>query len=70
VDVTRTPASTSSASACEPFREFMEAEPMVRDAQTGKFLTLGYSRKAVRLLMFRSSSRIWAQLHEKAFRGC
>jgi hypothetical protein len=29
-------------------------------------LTLGYSRKAVRLLTFRSSSRIWAELHEKA----
>src|SRR5215831_2232843 len=38
--------------------------PMVRDAQTGKFrrtrlfvMTLGYSRKAVRLLTFRSSAR-------------
>ena len=31
-------------------------------------LTLGYSRKAVRLLVFRSSSRVWAELHEKAFR--
>jgi hypothetical protein len=48
---------------------------MVRDPQTGKYrrtrlfvLTLGYSRKAVRLLSFRSSSRIWAELHEKAFR--
>lgn len=54
--------------------------PMVRDPQTGKYrrtrlfvLTLGYSRKAVRLLSFRSSSRIWGELHEKAFRrlgGC
>jgi transposase len=49
--------------------------PMVRDPQTGKYrrtrlfvLTLGYSRKAVRLLVFRSSSRTWAELHEKAFR--
>ena len=49
--------------------------PMVRDARTGKYrrtrlfvLTLGYSRKAVRLLTFQSSSRIWAELHEKAFR--
>ena len=36
-------------------------------------LTLGYSRKSVRLLVFRSSSQIWAELHEKAFRrlgGC
>jgi hypothetical protein len=31
-------------------------------------LTLGYSRKAGRLLVFRSSTRIWAELHEKAFR--
>jgi hypothetical protein len=49
--------------------------PMVRDLQTGKYrrtrlfvMTLGCSRKAVRLLTFRSSSRIWAELHEKAFR--
>jgi transposase len=49
--------------------------PMVREAQSGKYrrtrlfvLTLGYSRKAVRLLVFRSSTRIWAELHEKAFR--
>ena len=135
-DQTQTPASTPSESACEPYREFIEAElakgrnamdiwqdlvdghgfgekyasvkrfvrklrgsstpearvvietapgeeaqvdygtgPMVRDAQTGKYrrtrlfvLTLGYSRKAVRLLVFRSSSRVWAELHEKAFR--
>ena len=51
------------------------AGPMVRDTQTGKYrrtrlfvLTLGYSRKAVRLLVFRSSSQIWAELHEQAFR--
>jgi transposase len=31
-------------------------------------MTLGYSRKAVRLLVLRSSSRVWAELHEKAFR--
>ena len=49
--------------------------PLVRDADSGKYrrtrlfvLTLGYSRKAVRLLTFRSSSQIWAELHEKAFR--
>jgi hypothetical protein len=49
--------------------------PMVRDPQTGKYrrtrlfvMTLGYSRKAVRLLTFRSSSQIWAELHERAFR--
>jgi transposase len=54
--------------------------PMVRDSQSGKYrrtrlfvLTLGYSRKSVRLLVWRSSARIWAELHEKAFRrlgGC
>lgn len=51
------------------------AGPMVRDPQTGKYrrtrlfvLTLGYSRKCVRLLVFRSSAQIWAELHEKAFR--
>jgi hypothetical protein len=49
--------------------------PMVRDPQTGKYrrtrlfvLTLGCSRKSVRLLVFRSSARVWAELHEKAFR--
>ena len=49
--------------------------PPVRDPHSGKYrhtrlfvLTLGYSRKAVRLLVFRSSSQVWAELHEKAFR--
>jgi transposase len=49
--------------------------PMVRDPNTGRYrrtrlfvLTLGHSRKAVRILVFRSSTRIWAELHEKAFR--
>jgi transposase len=49
--------------------------PMVCDPDTGKYrrtrlfvLTLGYSRKSVRLLVFRSSTRVWAQLHEQAFR--
>jgi transposase len=49
--------------------------PMVRDPATGKYrrmrlfvLTLGYSRKAVRLLVWRSSSETWARLHEQAFR--
>ncbi len=54
--------------------------PMVRDADSGKYrrtrlfvMTLGFSRKCVRLLTFRSSTKIWAELHEKAFRrlgGC
>jgi transposase len=49
--------------------------PMVREEKSGKYrrtrlfvLTLGYSRKAVRLLVFRSSSQTWAELHEQAFR--
>jgi transposase len=49
--------------------------PLVRDPHTGKYrrtrlfvLTLGYSRKSVRLLAFHSSSRTWAELHEEAFR--
>jgi len=49
--------------------------PMVRDPQSGKYrrtrlfvMTLGCSRKSVRLIVFRSSSRVWAELHEKAFR--
>lgn len=48
--------------------------PMVRDAETGKYrrtrlfvMTLGYSRKSVRFLLFRSSSQTWAELHERAF---
>lgn len=49
--------------------------PMVRDPATGRYrrtrlfvLTLGYSRKAVRLLTFQSNARTWAELHERAFR--
>jgi transposase len=49
--------------------------PMVRDPDSGKYrrtrlfvMTLGSSRKCVRLLAFRSSARVWAELHEKAFR--
>jgi transposase len=49
--------------------------PMVRDPQSGNYrrtrlfvMTLGHSRKSVRLLVFRSSARVWAELHEKAFR--
>jgi len=49
--------------------------PMVRDPSTGKYrrtrlfvLTLGYSRKCVRLLTWRSSAQVWAELHEQAFR--
>jgi transposase len=49
--------------------------PMVRHPQTGKYrrtrlfvFTLGCSRKAVRLLVWQSSTQIWAELHERAFR--
>jgi transposase len=49
--------------------------PMVRDPASGKYrrtrlfvLTLGYSRKSVRLLVFRSSTQVWAELHEQTFR--
>jgi transposase len=49
--------------------------PMVRHPETGKYrrtrlfvMTLGFSRKAVRLLAWSSSSRVWAELHEQAFR--
>jgi transposase len=48
---------------------------MVRDAQTGKYrrtrlfvLTLGFSRKCVRLLCFHPGARVWTELHEQAFR--
>jgi transposase len=49
--------------------------PMVRHPESGKYrrtrlfiLTLGYSRKCARFLVWRSSSRVWAELHERAFR--
>jgi transposase len=49
--------------------------PMVRDPNSGKYrrarlfvMTLGFSRKSVRLLTFVSSSAVWCQLHERAFR--
>lgn len=49
--------------------------PMVRDPSTGKYkrvrlfvFTLGYSRKSVRWLVWRSSAQTWAELHERTFR--
>ena len=49
--------------------------PMVRHPQTGKYrrvrlfvLTLGCSRKSVRLLTWQSSTRTWAELHQEGFR--
>ncbi len=49
--------------------------PMVRHPETGTYrrtrlfaFVLGFSRKAVRILTWKSSSEIWARLHEQAFR--
>ena len=49
--------------------------PLVRHPTQGRYrrtrmfvLTLGYSRKSVRFLVWKSSTEIWCQLHEKAFR--
>ena len=49
--------------------------PMVRHPDTGKYrrarlfvLTLGYSRKSIRLLTFTSSVQRWIELHEESFR--
>lgn len=55
--------------------DYGDGGPMVRDRSTGKYrrtrlvvLTLGCSRQLVRLLVWRSSAQIWAELHERAFR--
>lgn len=49
--------------------------PMVRGKGSGKYrrprlfvLTLGYSGKSVGLIVARSSTRTWVELHERAFR--
>jgi transposase len=49
--------------------------PMVRHPKTGKYrrtrlfvLTLGYSRKSIRLLVWQSGAQTWAELHERALR--
>jgi transposase len=49
--------------------------PMVRWPETGQYrrtrlfvFTLAHSRKAVRLLTWKSSAQIWCALHEQAFR--
>jgi|SRR5580704_3106871 transposase len=49
--------------------------PMVREPTTGKYrrtrlfvMTLGCSRKSVRLLTWRSSAKTWCELHELAYR--
>jgi len=48
--------------------------PMVRDPQSGRYrrtrlfvLTLGFSRKCVRLIVFTSSTLTWTEMHETAF---
>jgi len=48
---------------------------MVCDPATGRYrrtrlfvMTLGHRRKAVQLLVFRSSPQTWTELHEVAFR--
>jgi hypothetical protein len=50
--------------------------PMVRDLASGKYrrtrlfvLTLGCSRKSVRLLTWRSSAQIWCELHDAPSAG-
>jgi transposase len=50
--------------------------PMVRQPKSGKYrrtrmfvFTLGYSRKSVRLLVWKSSSQVGSELHEKTFRS-
>ena len=73
------PASRACAVIVTPPGEEAQVDygtgPMVRDPYSGRYrrtrlfvLTLGYSRKAVRLLTFQSSTRVWAELHEQAFR--
>ena len=69
------PQAAGSSSPSQKAQVDYGSGPLVRDPQTGKYrrtrlfvLTLGYSRKSVRLLAWRSSARIWAELHEKAFR--
>jgi transposase len=71
----REPAGIILTAAGEECQVDYGTGPLVRDAQLGKYrrtrlfvLTLGYSRKSVRLLVFRSSTRTWAELHETAFR--
>ena len=65
----------TTAPAEEGQVDYGDGGPMVRDRTTGKYrrtrlfvLTLGCSRKSVRLLVWRSSAQIWAELHERAFR--
>jgi hypothetical protein len=50
--------------------------PMVRDSESGKYrrtrlfvLTLGCSRKSVRLLVFHSCTRVWSSCMKRPFGG-
>jgi hypothetical protein len=69
-------ASKNSLRECRAFLAHRRgAGPMVRDPLSGKcrrtrlfVLTLGYSRKSIRPPTLRSSTRIWVELHERAFR--
>src|SRR5215469_15640063 len=74
-----TPAPEARAVILTPPREEAQVDygagPLVRDPHSGRYrrtrlfvLTLGYSRKCIRLLTFRSSTRTWVELHEQAFR--
>ena len=74
-----TPAAEACAVIQTPPGEEAQVDygsgPMVRDPHSARYrrvrlfvLTLGYSRKCVRLLTFHSSTRTWAELHEQAFR--
>ncbi len=71
----RTRASSSRPRRAKKARSTTATARWCATASTGKYrrtrlfvLTLGYSRKSVRLLTWRSSAQIWAELHERAFR--
>lgn len=75
----RRPGQTACAVIVTPPGEEAQVDygsgPMVRDPTTDRYrrtrlfvLTLGYSRKSIRLLTFQSSTQTWAELHEQAFR--
>lgn len=72
---TREPAAVIVTPPGEEAQVDYGTGPMVRDPHSGKYrrtrlfvMTLGYSRKSVRLLVLQSSTQTWAQLHEQAFR--
>jgi len=71
----RPPASVPSpgvtVSLCEPHREFIEAQLRLR-RNAGRprlfVMTLRYSRRSFRRVVWNSSQQVWAQLHEQAWR--